>query len=307
MMQQPTAQNNAASVSQANPATQPVGPATLSPVSSPTSSVSCTVYNFVFSFAGGQMSFEDAENLINNLLLFDAFIFAFASNLTCSVWSHDDLLEADARAAMLYIGEGRNVEKILSRNFLNRGYSAMILLYASMILCLILTVSLNFSSARERQASLDRWVFVGRPVIFASYVLFFFGLVNFFWASHLSIEMMYPRYAANKDGKEIDDWEYYYNPDTESMITITGSYTNDPNWAGDYGLAHALSEVKRRTYEIMTWGMFWAGLALAISFNWIDFWMTQQGERSDENTEQKKYLSPEIRSKLEAAGISDLK
>eukprot|EP00961_Rhodomonas_salina_P044997 604360-Rhodomonas_salina.1 len=91
------------------------------------------------------------------------------------------------------------------------------------------------------------------------------------------------------------------------MITITGSYTNDPNWAGNYGLAHALSEVRLETYERMTWGMFWAGLALAISFNCIDFWLTQRGERSAENTEQKKDLSPEIRSKLEAAGISDLK
>ena len=68
-------------------------------------------------------SYEDIEALINNLVLFSTFSFAFSSGLVSSVWSHEDLLEADARAAEIMWGGIMDEEvQPFSIIFLRNGY-----------------------------------------------------------------------------------------------------------------------------------------------------------------------------------------
>ena len=49
-----------------------------------------------------QCSMEDIEALVNNLILFGTFAFAFAATLVSGTVSHEDLVEADQRAARIF-------------------------------------------------------------------------------------------------------------------------------------------------------------------------------------------------------------
>jgi len=233
-----------------------------------------------------QLSFEDMDSLLNNLLIFNAFIFAFAASLVTGTWSHDEILQADARASAIlvdltqfYPGTGY---RLISVDFLTRGYLAMIFMFCSMMICLIASVSLNFSSAREQPATLLRWARFGRPVIAFAYLLFFIGLTSYFQA-HLSVEMSYPRYTVPPKGQGFFDpfftvwrnggvWSDYYDSNTGTMITSTTTFYNSSSWSADniYGLSWQVSSRLQIVNSIITWITFVCGVGFAVWFNIYD-------------------------------------
>lgn len=232
-------------------------------------------------YSHSQCSFEDVEGLVNNLILFATFSFAFSSTLVSGTWSHDDLVEADTRAAELFWSEEwldkkDAEEKPFSVGFLQCGYVSMMLLLISVLIGLFMSISLGMSNARESEESLKRWLRFGQPLTLVGYILFFIGMQQFFFAAHLSCEMMYPRYSIPKGGiSDTQPWKNYYDRDANEMIPMTpaevgeakdpGVYLSD--WNVHLGLAWCWSQSYYNVMVFTMWSLFIFGIAGIIGFN----------------------------------------
>jgi len=118
-------------------------------------------------FALVDTSYEDAEMMVNNLILFAAFIFSFSTSLVCGTFSHDDLAEADLRYARLWYNRGGNCWPFSTRSFLAAGYESM----AFLMMGLALSFSLGFSNCREDPQVMVKWTKYGAPAILLGYHL----------------------------------------------------------------------------------------------------------------------------------------
>lgn len=213
--------------------------------SAPTGTVSAPkgVFRLVAAFkrilTSSTNSFEDAESLLNNLVLFAAFTYAFSTSLMTGTFSHDDLVAADQRHAVIRLGNLEwkgEANALISTRFLYAGETSSCMLIITMLLGLFLIISLSFSDCRECPAALNKWLRVGAPLIALSYALFIGGLVSFFNAAHLSIELNYPMYPVPPDVnfwrgdlgiRKRYQWEHVFNFTSMEMIFLTGEEVLD--------------------------------------------------------------------------------
>ena len=101
---------------------------------------------------------EDAEGLLNSLLLLTVLMLAFAANQTTAIFSLEDFLEADKREAWSYWNTKGRPEIIkdgawgggpVSHAFIIMGYWSILLLVAALVLGVVSYLSLCYSDARE--------------------------------------------------------------------------------------------------------------------------------------------------------------
>ena len=100
---------------------------------------------------------EDAEGLLNSLLLLTVLMLAFAVNQTTAIFSLEDFLLADQRdATAWWNNQGRQEftgspygRGFVSHYFLIMGMWSILLLVAALVLGVISYISLCYSDARE--------------------------------------------------------------------------------------------------------------------------------------------------------------
>jgi len=167
---------------------------------------------------------EDAEALLNIILLLDAFLLSFVIELVIAVLSHDDILAADQRNAgykydydmgLNDLKEEHLGEYVLSVDIVNFGLVSSFFLFVSIILTSCLYVSLNTTDAREDQNCFDAWYRYGFFIIVGCFALFVAALICFFTLLTKVIQAVYPRYC------DIEDFDDFWDPATRQMITIT--------------------------------------------------------------------------------------
>ena len=233
-----------------------------------------------------KFSFEDAEALVNNLVVFSALIFAFSIQLYAGTFDHDDLYEADLRNARLTGVTGF----LISVTFLERGYLTAVLMLFVIMLCLMTLLSLYLSNAREDPRAMARWAWFGGPVIVAAYIIAFYSCHLFIRTAHLAVEMIYPRYdpASSRSGNHdpapyrsegmTDDqaWALVYNSTSQILISMSphrvGLHTSSlfvwRNFDFNFGLAWSISERMYQRMHLSQWTVVGIMALFAIAF-WI--------------------------------------
>ena len=183
---------------------------------------------------GGECSFEDVELLLNNLILFDTFIFGFAVTLM-TTFDHDDLLAADTRYWKLEPGY------YLSHSFLFCSVTAALILIASLMIGLMLAISLGFSKCREQPHSFRRWIVIGQPLTCIAYLLFIVGFGFFFIASSQAVDLKFPRYplsptrGATFNYNGLGEESLRFNSTTETLILVeTAAETYDGKYVREW-------------------------------------------------------------------------
>ena len=223
-------------------------------------------------------NFEDAESLLNNLLLFNAIVFAFSVALMTGTFGHDDLLEADARhmaiaSAQKAVGDDRAYS--IATLFLKESYVANVLLVVSMMVALFCSLSLGYSDCRESSRVMAAWLRVGMPLIFAAYILFFVGLMKFFFAAHLSVEMIYPRYPliGSRDNPVLDPdsqrlWKLYnFTSQEPTLMTPADGLVGYNGHIWNNGLIWLISENAYKALTACVWTFFGVGTIATLVFN----------------------------------------
>jgi hypothetical protein len=202
---------------------------------------------------GSKCSFEDVESLVNNLILFDTFLFAFSTTLMTGTFSHDELLAQDTRDWML-----RGC--YLSHHFLWFATTSGLILVVSLLLGLILAISLGFSNCRENERSFERWRVLGRPLTCIAYLLFVLGFAYFFMTSALAVDLIFPRYPISPtEGVKTCfpevEFPLRFDTSTSSLITLkNGNDTSDGKYLREWWYPlDSMGSRKGRTF-----GLAWA-------------------------------------------------
>ena len=145
---------------------------------------------------------EDAEGLLNSLLLLTVLMLAFAVNQTTAVFSLEDYLLADQRDATSWWNQKGQPEIIgfpgrsgpISDYFLRMGMYSILGLVVALVLGVISYISLCYSDARESPAFLKLWWSVHRWVMAVAWLAFLAGTFCFLLAMHTALEIAAPRY-----------------------------------------------------------------------------------------------------------------
>lgn len=147
---------------------------------------------------------EDAEGLLNSLLLLTVLMLAFAVNQTTAIFSLEDYLLADQREALSYWNAQGRPEIIengpwgrgpLSHSFITMGYWSILWLVAALALGAISYISLCYSDARESPEFLKMWLKVHRWVMAVAWLAFLVGTFCFLLAMHAAVDMVAPKYT----------------------------------------------------------------------------------------------------------------
>jgi hypothetical protein len=148
---------------------------------------------------------EDAEGLLNSLLLLTVLMLAFAVNQTTAIFSLEDFLEADKREAWSYwntkgrpeiIKDGAWGHGPISHYFIITGYWSILLLVAALVLGVVSYISLCYSDARESPEFLKMWWKVHRWIMAVAWLAFLAGTFYFLLAMHAALDISVPRYTS---------------------------------------------------------------------------------------------------------------
>jgi hypothetical protein len=146
---------------------------------------------------------EDAEGLLNSLLLLTVLMLAFAVNQTTAIFSLEDFLEADKREATAYwnykgrpeiIKDGAWGHGPISHFFIIRGMWSILLLVLALVLGVISYISLCYSDARESPEFLKLWWKVHRWIMAVAWLAFLAGTFFFLQGMHAALDIAAPRY-----------------------------------------------------------------------------------------------------------------
>ena len=178
-------------------------------------------------------SFEDAESLLNLILLLTAFMMAFTVSMTTS-YSHGDLLAADAmhmqfqKAKQGIAADEERLPRpawahVPSYFFANRGAWANLCYFTALALGVGCYISLSFSDCREDPDFFQTWFKLHWFAILAAFFCFIAGTFVFFSQLVAAAEITFPRYAkyANKglfDHQNKVMIETYYNEKEAGVI-----------------------------------------------------------------------------------------
>ncbi len=160
-------------------------------------------------------SYEDAQNLLETVLLISALLLAFAVGGLQNL-SHDDMMKADARMLALFqdpaflakrglpLDEqqrflaGRWIPSdFVSYECLRRSYDSLGVQLATLTIAIALYVSLSFSSAREDTGHFQMWMYCCKWIIAVDYCLLMVGIFLLFASNQALINMKFPLYSYN--------------------------------------------------------------------------------------------------------------
>ena len=147
---------------------------------------------------------EDAEGLLNSLLLLTVLMLAFAVNQTTAIFSLEDFLLADQRdATAWWNNQGRQEftgspygRGFVSHYFLIMGMWSILLLVVALVLGVISYISLCYSDARESPEFLKLWWKVHRWVMAFAWLAFLAGTFCFLLTMHSALDIVAPRYTS---------------------------------------------------------------------------------------------------------------
>ncbi len=169
----------------------------------------------LFAQGNSSHSYEDAQNLLENLMLISALLLAFSVGGLQSL-DHDDMLAADARylavrqspvvlardASSLWhqpdperILAGRWVPgDLLSYRCLTFVLSSVVVQISTLSIAVALYVSLSFSNAREDKGHFELWIFYCKWIIAGDYVLQVIGIFMLFECNMIMVDLKLPMY-----------------------------------------------------------------------------------------------------------------
>ena len=189
---------------------------------------------------GQEDSYDDADGLLQTLLLLSTLTLAFAVTLHSGTLGHADFEEADFRWSkhMYYqrLSDGRwdqtkmdgdllpgvlDAGGLLSVRARTLGYICVSLSVVSLFCGASSYLSLTYSNARENQKYFKSWFMSFRWVILIGYLTFVGAILFFFFLNHIVVKIQYPWY--NDDARFFLNGTVYYPPET----------TYDANWSAD--------------------------------------------------------------------------
>ena len=169
-------------------------------------------------FAQGNYShgYEDAQNLLETLLLISALLLAFSVGGLQSL-DHDDMLAADARYLAVmqqaaYTLKGFNVHiedperilagrwvpmDLLSYRCLTYVLSSVVVQISTLSIAVALYVSLSFSNAREDKGHFELWISYCKWIIAGDYVLQVIGIFLLLECNMNMVDLKIPMYNRN--------------------------------------------------------------------------------------------------------------
>ncbi len=167
-------------------------------------------------------SYEDAQNLLESLMLVSALLLAFSVGGLQNL-NHDDVVEADARylvASNCGVGCNPNAAELLSVRVLNAFLSSVVIQVATLAVAVALYVSLCFSSAREDEGHFALWMSYGKWVIAGDYGLLMAGIFRLFDTNMILVDMKLPMYKNNNPSAP---WRSrplagFFNTTTNTMV-----------------------------------------------------------------------------------------
>ena len=145
---------------------------------------------------------EDAEGLLNSLLLLTVLMLAFAVNQATAIFSLEDFLLADQRDARAWWnlqGRPENTGSPYGRGpvshyFIMLGMHSILWLVIALVLGVISYISLCYSDARESPEFLKLWWKVHRWVMALAWLAFLGGTFCFLLTMHSALDIVSPRY-----------------------------------------------------------------------------------------------------------------
>ena len=147
---------------------------------------------------------EDAEGLLNSLLLLTVLMLAFAVNQATAIFSLEDFLLADQRDARAWWnlqGRPENTGSPYGRGpvshyFIMLGMHSILWLVIALVLGVISYISLCYSDARESPEFLKLWWKVHRWVMAVAWLAFLAGTFCFLLTMHAALDIAVPRYKS---------------------------------------------------------------------------------------------------------------
>ena len=198
---------------------------------------------------GQEDSYDDADGLLQTLLLLSTLTLAFAVTLHSGTLGHADFEEADFRWSkhMYYqrLSDGRWDQTKMDGDLLpglEDGFGGLLSVRARTLgyICVSLSVislfcgastylSLTYSNAREDKKYFKSWFKSFRWVILFGYLTFVGAILFFFFLNHIVVKIQYPLY--NDDARFFLNGTVYYPPET----TYDPDYTDGPEGNDYYG------------------------------------------------------------------------
>lgn len=155
-------------------------------------------------------SVEDAEGLLNTLLLLSALMFAFAVTLETGTFTVEDFETADGRYLQFENGKSGRERfspdigfptdltlggyNLISYRFIKLGSLCLFFLMMSLIIATGCYISLLYSNAREDKNYFQMWFKWFSFPILLGYLFFIVGMFLFFHLNHTAIDIAYPMY-----------------------------------------------------------------------------------------------------------------
>jgi hypothetical protein len=191
-------------------------------------------------------SVDDAENLINTLLMLDTFFLGFIMSSIGGI-GYEDLLAADIRfatspdlsALKTYFSVPDDSLILVSQLYAWRSTYSVAFLSSSMILGIGCIIGLNFSDCRENELSFTHWMKYFKYIIGLGYVLFiiaFIGIYSYFCMAQF---IVFPKYCKTTRGiyAIYSKKEIVYDEQNESMIQGCSVPTMQGYLGGDMVIA----------------------------------------------------------------------
>ena len=149
---------------------------------------------------------EDAEGLLNSLLLLTVLMLAFAVAQLTATFTLEDFLAADQRDATAWWNKQGRPEICespwgrgpISHLFVTTGMWSVLWLVLALVLGVASYISLCYSDARESPEFLKLWWKVHRWVMAVGWLAFLTGSFFFLVGMHAAVEIISPRYKSFK-------------------------------------------------------------------------------------------------------------
>lgn len=188
-------------------------------------------------------SVEDAENLINTLLMLDTFFLGFIMSSIGGI-GYEDLLAANIRFATspdisslrtYFYGVPDDSLILVSQIYAWRSTYSVAFLSSSMILGIGCIIGLNFSDCRENAVSFTNWMKYFKYIIGLGYILFIIAFIGIYAYFCMAQFIVFPKYCKTTRGfsSVYSKKETVYDEQNESMIQGCSVQTMQGYLGGD--------------------------------------------------------------------------
>ena len=181
------------------------------------------------------VSIDDAEALLNTLLMLTTFTLGFSISFLAA-FGHGDLLEMDHRFLTIFADVDK--KKVFgatgggdtfspSSTILFRGILSTALLSVSLAIGLGAYLSLLLSNCREDERFYNRWWRWNIPPILIGYILYFIGFITFYATVSISAIGVFPKYCKFTYGDYTSAWIYKDESYNATSDTINEGCVSD--------------------------------------------------------------------------------